>query len=287
MSPLRQKFEDGASMQAPIEGIGRSPAFDRAMYDACGLREVHRKEVQVLDAMACRGKNGFRLAALHDEAREHDERLPKLAITFIDSNERIVGSLREVPEVVKNSYDVQVADVRYPLPFINKFDVVTCRYGISRLAAGERVVVLSNLRGVLVPGGRLVLGQITAETPLAQDGIERIQREIDLARGRNTELYGECSIPRRNESVSELQLHELRFDNIEVKFNGTKRLSSDDLKGKFQKGLDEPPILQRIAHLLRVLGETNPRFVEEMDLKFFGKSWTINFPVVVVARKSP
>jgi hypothetical protein len=183
-------------------------------------------------------------------------------------------SLRKLPEkMLIARCDVRELGQRFPV----QFHIVAVRYGIKDLPQGEQAKALVSIRDSIVPGGRLVIADMTAYNARQQECITHVHTIKQTLAGRNIDEEGTCHIPTLLEW--KLLLRNAGFKNVTITFTGTSDVNTTQWAGQF--GGNDKEKISAMNDLIRVTA-ADRYFKNGCDVRFDGGQVTLKFPIMVI-----
>ncbi|MHB1830378.1 MAG: class I SAM-dependent methyltransferase [Candidatus Micrarchaeaceae archaeon] len=273
----RDTFREGVSSYKP------SSPFAVAILDAMKLEALIRPSetspIVVLDAMG--GPGGVGVMVGERYATGIGPNTVPVQIVFNDIRFDVIEMLKA--EGKKTILcDVRDIGIIYP----KSFDVAVVRFGLKDLPKGELAVVLKSLYASLIPGGRIVIGDMTAYSKEGQNGIIQIHGTKQVLAGRIPSVEGFCYIPRQEEWIEGIRV--AGFEDVAIDFTGISKVNiGTSWKGQFGEIADEAQRLEALKGLARHLAAVNKTFSNEADVKLEGEEVEINFPVEVYSGNKP
>lgn len=272
------------------KGIKSYGLLVEPVFKACEFqRFAGRPEVRFLDAMS---GPGVLVLGRHDD--KHDEpgirdmlgrELPEIAgRTSFYFNDFSHASLRKLPPDSLTA----PCDVRELAKsgFSHSFHIATVRYGIKDLPWGEaQKKALVALRESLMPGGRLVVADMTAYTEHAQQGVIVVHSTKQKLAGRDEATEGLCYIPLFGEWTKLLM--DAGFQDIRVTFTGTSDVDTRQWAGQFGPAADDQQMIAKMNEIIRQTCDSLPQFQKEFDVAFNGGAVTLRFPILVISADKP
>jgi len=268
--------------------------FFNKIWEACGFPNfASRPAVNFLDGMSGPGRLGLDLK----ERLQADlaGRAPRFSFYF---NDVAIEPLKKLPEGMYHARcDVRELGQRFPFTF----HIAAVRYGIKDLPQEEQGNALKSIYESLVPGGRIVVADMTADTAAAQHGIIEVHAAKQRLAGRNEGKEGRCYIPRLGEWTS--LVAGAGFENIAIVHRDVSAVKTEDWKGQFAAGTHDDFAIPFLNSIIRDAAESNPAFNTDCavritakntasgtavsDLKADQISVSLSFPIAVIAADKP
>lgn len=261
-----------AYFRCGVASYGTSTTFFDAIYAACDLRSAMGPEVRLLDAMAGPGKLGL---AIKERYAQEGIRGQELILSFNDGRAEALSALSA------SGFTTVACDVREIGMHVTGMDRVTVRYAIKDLPEGEAEAALSAIREVLVPGGKVILGEMTADSVEAQRGIIEVHGAKQVLAGRDIRSDGSCFIPMLEQWVQYAQ--NAGLVNVQVTYRGYSDVVVGDWKGQFSKGADDEEMIMQMRKVVRSTAQANAVFRNETRTHHdVTGEWHVSFPILVL-----
>ncbi len=277
-----------------MKKLARKPAapcspdrvFFNKILDACDLQKVAlRPAINFLDAMCGSGRLGLEVK---ERVRQtFQDRLIHFAFYF---NDVAHEPLMKLEGEFTAPGDVRELSQKFP----GYFHVAAVRYGIKDLPQQEQLNALVSLRDSLVPGGRLVIADMTAYNVGQQDAIITVHAMHQRLTGRDEKAEGRCHIPTIMEW--ELLANSAGFKNVRITHVNVSRESTSQWAAEFGSGVEAKMAKIRFMNILiSDLAVKNSDFLKSSKVTF-AKSGsgdsetleaTLDFPIMVLAADKP
>lgn len=200
--PGQYHAQDAASFRSGVSSYGASSDISTALFEAFEFGRFRNQSGSfiLLDAMSGPGKLGLEVIAPKYAAQSEAEGMPELRVEFNDIDARVTQKLSGAGHI---AWTCDVTDIDLPSGAGEEtFNYVAVRYGLKDFDKGEAEGALDAILYSLVKGGRIVIGDMTAETEAAQDGLISFHGAKQVMAGRNVNQEGFCYIPTTEEWVS-------------------------------------------------------------------------------------
>lgn len=276
--------QNSATFRQNIGSYSSATPFFKAIFNACQFekfianRPDAKNPILLLDAMSGPGKLGKDLAKMYNEQKQP---VDNLRVFF---NDKLVTPLAQL---VREGFDVVNCDVRDHLWL--QFDIIAVRYGLKDLPKDQIPLALESLHASLLPGGRLVIADMTAYSIDGQLGAIRLHSAKQEMAGRNPKTEGICHIPLPEEWAQ--LLAGAGFSKPEMHTGFTSDVETSQWKGQFSSK-DTPELsaeardmqfISTLNSLARELAQANPIFASEFNLRFEEEKVFVQFPILVIS----
>ena len=278
MAGLRFYQDQGKEQfRAGVKSYSSATDFFGAIYTACDLTSVKRSEISLMDGMSGPGKLAL------DIKKRYEEEIPggpSLRLAFNDARAEALESLKA------SGFETVACDIREIDQHVrNAFDRFTVRYGIKDLPEGQAEVALRAIHGAIAPGGKVILGEMTADSIEAQRGIIQVHGTKQILAGRNVDSEGWCFIPTVEQWVQYAE--GAGFTNVSVMHRDYSKVAIENWRGQFGKDANDDQMLEHMRGVVKDVATTNQSFKQETNAQQDDKGeWHIDFPIfVLVAEK--
>jgi len=260
--------------RANIGSYGASTDFFGAIFRGCQFNSFNARRLILLDAMAGPGKLGKDIRAKYKI--ETPNRAP-LSIFFNDVRAEPLLQLRRE---ARNNFIIN-CDAKEIDKSGRKFHIFAVRCGLKDLPQDQLPLALSAAYNSILPGGRIVIGDMMAYTSEGQNGIIRVHSAKQEFAGRNREQEGICFIPTAEEWAA--LLLKTGFSNVRIETGLTSNVETSQWKGQFGTGADDQAIIRELNSIIQATAISNPVFAREFNVRFDGEKTLIDFPIMVAS----
>ncbi len=281
VKPLRERYGEVDRLTAGYrKSIKSHDLLVEPVFKACRFN-FSRSRTTMLDAMSGPGGLGLELLAMFDRQRPRGN-TSELAIIFNDVRKESIQQILGAFSASFGTFNFDVCEVNAPTCTL-PFNVAAMRYGLTELTKNDQEAALKAIYNCLLPGGRLVVADMTAYNFWQQDGITRVHSARQGLAGRDVEKEGICHIPTINEWTS--LAFGAGFVNVAIAFTGTNDVSVSQWAGEFDDGPE-----QKIRTMNRIIKETaegNESFKNGCAVEFGHAGASLKLPVIVLTGDKP
>ncbi len=277
--------QNAQTFRKDIGSYSSATPFFKAIFEACNFERIaakyaaNHRPIMFLDAMSGPGKLGKDISKTYGEQKHPDS--PLLQVFFNDKRAVPLAPLGDA------GFDVIPCDVRALHKFNLQFDVIAVRYGLKDLPKNQIPLALASLHASLLPGGRLVIADMTAKTHDGQKDVVILHSSKQALAGRDLKTEGVCHIPLREEWIQ--LLTQAGFSNPAITGEFTSDVETSQWKGQF--GSKDTPelsaeardlqLIERLDKIASYIAHNSAVFTEEFGYKVDDGKTFIKFPIIV------